>query len=330
MNKRKINIPIKSKLLIKNQSPKNKNEYGAKILNKKDNKSSQQIIVKPLDFYKKKISPPKINIADGKSIKNNYTNKIKESKIKKRQNKFLNKQRKEKGPPLLNSNLNTYRIIHSKDNKCFKDGQQNSSITTDSINSYMSNISNKIGNINYFSKFNIYENYNSFSEKKVDSEISNNSKKENLNIFYEKNDNIERNPKNKNIQIKKVTKKIRLNIMNPNPLKSLNKQKKQNIVENHNNEFPYGNNDSIDKEKQNNMKENKSEYNIINFGKSKINIKKVKNNIFGKKDIEKVKEENSFYKKRDENLNKFYYNLTENKYMNYNFNEKNFFKIVIN
>ena len=323
MNKRKINIPIKSKLLIKNQSPKNKNEYGAKILNKKDNKSSQQIIVKPLDFYKKKISPPKINIADGKSIKNNYTNKIKESKIKKRQNKFLNKQRKEKGPPLLNSNLNTHRIIHSKDNKCFKDGQQNSSITTDSINSYMSNISNKIGNINYFSKFNIYENYNSFSKKKVDSEISNNSKKENLNIFYEKNDNIERNPKNKNIQIKKVTKKIRLNIMNPNPLKSLNKQKKQNIVENHNNEFPYGNNDSIDKEKQNNMKENKSEYNIINFGKNKINIKKVKNNIFGKKDIEKVKEENSFYKKRDENLNNFYYNLTENKYMNYNFNEKN-------
>jgi hypothetical protein len=70
------------------------------------------------------------------------------------------------------------------------------------------------------------------------------------------------------------------------------------------------------------MKENKSEYNIINFGKNKINIKKVKNNIFGKKDIEK-KEENSFYKKRDENLNKFYYNLTENKYMNYNFNEKN-------
>lgn len=35
MNKRKINIPIKGKLIIKNKSPKNKNQYGEKILNKK-------------------------------------------------------------------------------------------------------------------------------------------------------------------------------------------------------------------------------------------------------------------------------------------------------
>ena len=318
MNKRKINIPLKSKLIIKNKSPKNKSQYGAKILNKKENNTSQQIIIKPLDFNKKKISPSKINIADGKSIKNNDNNKIKECKNKKRQNKFLNKQGKEKGPLILNTNLNTYREIHLKDNKCFKDGQQNSSITTDSINSYMSNISNKIGTNNYFSLLNIYENNDSFSKRKVDSDISNNSKKDKIKIFYAKKDNIEKNPKSKNIQFKNITQKIRINMMHPNPLRSLNKPKKKIIIENHNN-------DKLDREKQNKnkMKENKSEYNIKNFGKNKINRKKGKNNNFAKKDIEKVNEENSFNKKREDSLNNLYFNFTENKYIDYNSNEKN-------
>ena len=320
MNKRKINIPIKGKLIIKNRSPKNKNQYGERILNKKENKSSQQIIVKPLDFYKKKVSPRKINIADRKSIKNNDTNKMKENKNKKRQNKFLNKQRKEKGLLLLNSNLNTYRLIHSKDNKCLKDGQQNSSIKTDSMNSYVSNISNKIGNNNYFSLLNINEKNDSYSKRKIDSDISNNSKKDNIKSFYEKKDNIERNPKSKKIQFKNATKKIRINIMNPNPFNNLNKPKIKNIIENNNN-------DTIDNEKQrhnnNNMKENKSEYNIKNFEKNIINKKKEKNNIYVNKDIEKLKESNSFNKKGDDNLNKLFFNLTENKYMNYNFNDQN-------
>ena len=114
MDKSKINIPIKSKLIIKNKSPQNKNDCLSKIINKKQNMSSQQIIIKQLGFYKKKISPQKINIVEGKNIKNS---KIKENKVKKRQNKFVNKQVKEKCPLILNSNLNSYRIIHSKDNK---------------------------------------------------------------------------------------------------------------------------------------------------------------------------------------------------------------------
>ena len=322
MNNRKINIPIKSKLIIKNKSPKNKDEYGAKILNKKENKSSQQIIIKPLDFYKKKISPSKINFAEGKSIIKNDNNKIKEIKNKKRQNKFLHKQGKEKGSLILNSNSNTYREIHSKDNKCFKDGQQNSSITTDSINSYMSNISNKIGKNNYNSLLNIYENYDSFSKRKIDSDISNNSKKDNIKNFYEKKDYIERNPKSKNIQIKNINKKIRINIMNPIPLRSVNKPKKKNIIENHNN-------DTIEKEKKiqnknkNKMKENKSEYNIINFAKNKVNSKNEKNNNFAKKDIEKLNKENSFNKKREDSLNKLFFNFTENKYIDLFSNDKN-------
>ena len=320
MNKRKINIPIKSKLIIRNKSPKNKNEYHAKILNKKDNKSTQQIIIKQLDVHKKKVSPQKINIIEDKNIKINDNNKIKENKIKKRQNKFLNKQVKEKGPPFLNSNLNTYRIIHSKDNKCFKDLQQNSSITTDSINSYISNISNKNGNNNYFSLLNIYEKYDSFSKRKIDSDISNNSKKDNIKHLYAKKENTEKNPKSKNIQLKNITKKIRINIMHPNPLRSINKPKNQKITE-----TPFNDTSSKEKKKQNNnnnMKENKSEYYIKNLINN-INRNKEKNIILSEKEKDKIKEENSFNKKKDDNLNKLFFNLTESKYMNYDVNDKN-------
>lgn len=316
MNKRKINIPIKSKLIIKNKSPKNKNEILSKILNKKDNKSTQQIIIKQLDFYSKK-SPQKINIAENKNIKNNEIKKNKESKIKNRQNKFLNKQVKEKGPPHLNPNLNIYRVIHSKDNKCIKDTKQNSSVATDSINSYMSNMSNKIGNNNYFSILNIYDNYDSFSKKKIDSDISSNSKKDNIKPFYVKKENTERNQKSKNIQIKNAAKKIRINMLHPKSLRSLNKSKNRNINENPTNGII-----TKEKEKQrNNMKENKSEYNINNFKKINKSKYKDKNNKFNKKDKEKVKEEDSFNKIKDDNLNKFFFNLTENKYTDCNFNK---------
>lgn len=316
MEKRKINIPIKSKLIIKNKSPKNNNDCLSKIINKKQNMSSQQIIIKQLGFYKKKISPQKINIVEGKNIKNS---KIKENKVKKRQNKFVNKQVKEKCPLILNSNLNSYRIIHSKDNKCIKDTQQNSSITTDSINSYMSNISNKIGNNNYFSLLNIYENYDSNSKRKIDSDISNNSKKENIKNIYDKKDNIARNPKSKNIQLKNASKRIRINMMNPKPIRSLNKPKNQNIIENRVTEVIVKEKEN---QKKNNMKENKSEFNIKNFNKNIINRNK-ENNIYAKKGKEKVKEENSFNKVRDNNLNKLYFNLTENKYINNEFKDKN-------
>ena len=131
-----------------------------------------------------------MNLYDDKKIKNNIIEKEPKPKTKKRQNKFFKKKLKEHEPSSLNSNLNIYKIIHSKDQKSKKLGQQSSSITTDSMNSYISNQTNKKNNNKCISLFNKSYDYNSFNRKRIDSEISNNSN--NKKCFYIKNENNEK------------------------------------------------------------------------------------------------------------------------------------------
>jgi hypothetical protein len=131
-----------------------------------------------------------MNLYDDKKIKNNIIKKEPKPKTKKRQNKFFKKKLLEHEPSSLNSNLNIYKIIHSKDQKSKKLGQQSSSITTDSMNSYISNQSNKKNNNKCISLFNKSDDYNSFNRKRIDSEISNNSN--NKKCFYIKNENNEK------------------------------------------------------------------------------------------------------------------------------------------
>ena len=185
MNGRKIEIGINHKFLKKNDSPKSKNEYFSKILNKKDFKPNKSII-KKFDFYlNEKKSPSKANIFDDKMIKNNIIKKTpKKINVKKRQNNFFKKKLKEREHSNLNSNLSIYKIINSKEKRSNKMPQQSSSITTDSMNSYISNASNKINNnkcISLLEKNDNY-NYNSYNRERIDSDISNNSN--NKNQFY--------------------------------------------------------------------------------------------------------------------------------------------------
>ena len=142
---RKKEIGITHKYLKKNNSPKSKNENFSKILNKKDFKQNKPII-KKYDFYlNEKKSPSKANLFEDKIIKNNIIKKSpKNINVKKRQNNFFKKKIKEIEPTTLNSNLNIYKIINSKEIKTNKNSQQSSSINTDSVNSYISNTSNKI------------------------------------------------------------------------------------------------------------------------------------------------------------------------------------------
>ena len=198
MNEKKIEISINNKHIIKNKSPKNKEEY----LSKLELKSNKQLTKKYNYFVSEKKSPSKINFFDDKKITKNIIKKEPKTKTKKRQNKFLKNKIKDHEPSSLNSNLNIYQIIHSKDLKNNKLGQQSSSITTDSMNSYISNQSNKKNN-KCISLFNKSDDCNSFKRKRIDSEISNNSN--NKKYLYLNNENNKKKDNNsKNIFNKKI------------------------------------------------------------------------------------------------------------------------------
>ena len=322
---RKIEIGINHKFIKKNNSPKSKDENISRILNKKEIKSNKPI-TKKFEFYiNEKKSPSKANIFDEKIIKNNIIKKSpKKINVKKRQNKFFKKKMKEREPSSINSNLNIYKIINSKEIKCNK-MPQSSSITTDSMNSYISNASNKINNNKCISLFQKTDNYNSYKRKRIDSDISNNSNNKN-NFFINKDcSKIDNKNKNINININKSNKKklkdsnqnIRINILSPKCKRNINlsnNQMNNNISDLSNNEYKT---DIKIKGYHNNMKENKSEFNII-FNKNnnmkdnnnKFNIKKY--NIYSKinnnKNINKEKCNN---KKEDDNNN---FNKNNNNY----------------
>ena len=148
MKGRKIEIHLKNRVSLKNKSPKNRKEYYIKISNKIEPKSNKEIIKKIDFFLNEKKSPSKISLLGEKNAKNNILKKSPKSKTKKRQNKFIKNKIKEKEPLSLNSNLDIYKIFHLKDVRKNKFIQQSSSINTDSMNSYLSNTSNKNTNIN--------------------------------------------------------------------------------------------------------------------------------------------------------------------------------------
>ena len=318
---RKIEIGINHKFIKKNNSPKSKDENISRILNKKEIKSNKPI-TKKFEFYiNEKKSPSKANIFDEKIIKNNIIKKSpKKINVKKRQNKFFKKKMKEREPSSINSNLNIYKIINSKDIKCNK-MPQSSSITTDSMNSYISNASNKINNNKCISLFQKTDNYNSFKRKRLDSDISNNSN--NKNVFFINKECSKIDKKNKYInksnkkKLKDSNQNIRINILSPKCKRNVNlsnNQMNNNISDLSNNECKT---DIKIKGFHNNMKENKSEFNII-FNKNnnmkdnnnKFNIKKY--NIYSKinnnKNINKEKCNN---KKEDDNNN---FNKNNNNY----------------
>ena len=61
MNEKKIEIPINNKYIIKNKSPKNKEECLSKLLSQKELKSNKQLPKKYNYFVSEKKSPSKIN-----------------------------------------------------------------------------------------------------------------------------------------------------------------------------------------------------------------------------------------------------------------------------
>ena len=315
---RKIEIGINYKYVKKNNSPKSREENISKILNKKEIKSNKPL-TKKFEFYiNEKKSPSKTNIFDDKIIKNNIIKKSpKKINVKKRQNKFFKKKMKEREPSSINSNLNIYKIINSKEIKCNK-MPQSSSITTDSMNSYISNASNKINNNKCISLFQKTDNYNTYKRKRLDSDISNNSNNKN-NLFINKdcskidNKNKYINKSNKK-KIKDSNQNIRINILSPKCNRNINlsnNQMNNNISDLSNNEYKT---DIKIRGFHNNMKENKSEFNII-FNKNN-NIKD-NNNKFN--NIKKY----SIYSKANNNKNINKEKCNDKKDDENNFNKKN-------
>ena len=339
MNEKKIEIPINNKYIIKNKSPKNKEECLSKLLSQKELKSNKQLTKKYNYFVSEKKSPSKINFFDDKKIiTKNIIKKEPKTKAKKRQNKFLKNKIKDHEPSSLNSNLNIYKIIHSKDLKNKKLGQQSSSITTDSMNSYISNQSNKKNNkcINLFNKS---DDCNSFKRKRIDSEISNNSnnkkylylnnennekKDNNSKNIFNKNKNIKMNNSNIKIKdIKDVNQNTKTNMMSPKPIRNKNSKK---IIKNDNSDLP--NNEFKTDVKvngfNNNIIYNKSDYNLI-FNKNNNNKNRVPNN----KNYKKLPKVNNNKEKEGKNtMNTNIYNENIKKSINHRSNEKdkNFYK----
>ena len=243
MNIRKMEIQIKNnnKLIIKNKSPKNKEEYLSKKLTKKDFKSSKPPIKNFNIYFNEKKSTSKVNLFEENKIKNNIIKKASNNKTKKRQNKFFKNKLKDKEPSSINSNLNLYKIINSKDGKS-NNVQQSSSITTDSVNSYISNTSNKISNNKCISLLHKNEvNIDTFKRKRLDSNISHNSSHKS-NFYtskdsYGKNDikkisNCTNNINKSNNKSKNPIKKI--NMTNSKFIKNINLENKpirNNIIE---------------------------------------------------------------------------------------------------
>ena len=256
---RKTEIPICKKIIIKNKSPKNK-EHFPKIITKIDIKSHKPTI-KSLNIYlNEKKSTSKVNLFNDDKIKNNIIKKDPNNKPKKRQNKFSKKKLKEREPSNLNSNLNIYKIINSKETKSnIIPHHQSSSIATDSVNSYTSDVSNKNSNNKCISLFNKSDNNDSFKRKRLDPDISNNSW--NRKKFYTNKENIEK--------VQRLNIFNAINHVNKNNIKNkdLNNNKKINM----NKRFINGNN---------------REKNLIRNNKIELS------NFEGKKD-DKIKETNS-------------------------------------
>ena len=324
--KKKIDIQNYNKYIIKNKSPKNKGQCLTKLFSKKELKSNKQTTKKNDYFVKEKKSPSKMNLYDDKKTKNNIIKKEPKPKTKKRQNKFFKKKLKEHEPSSLNSNLNIYKIIHSKDQKSKKLGQQSSSITTDSMNSYISNQSNKKNNNKCISLFNKSDDCNSFNRKRIDSEISNNSNKK---CFYIKNQNTNEKNENKN-NSKNISNKNKINnIKNSN--KDLNQNKKTSMLsyksirninpkksnKNNNSDLPDFEFKTDVKVKgiNSNIIFNKSEYNLINIKKNNNN-----NRIPNNKNYKKISKVNNNKEKEDKN------SINTNENMKKITNDKNYDK----
>ena len=331
MNGKKIEIPINNKYIIKNKTPKNKEEYLSKPLNKKEFKSNKQI-TKKIDFcINEKKSPSKLNLFDDNNqYKNNIIKKTQKNKTKKRQNKFFKKKLKDREPSSLNSNLNIYKIVHSKDIKSSKLGQQLSSITTDSMNSYISNQSNKVNNNKCISLFNKSDNS---KRKRIDSEISNNNNNKYLYIKkdhnekyditninantnrYKNNYNKNININNSNMKIKDSYQNIKINMLSPKSIRNINTK---NPIKNNNSDLPNNEfkTDVKVKGMNNNMIINKSEFNLI-FNKNNHNNKK-NTNIKNYKKYSKEKNKNIFKDKINKEKEEKYYLSTNKNIFNEN------------
>ena len=189
MHQKAMEYPMINKLICKNKSPNNKKEYFSKVLNKKDykNTNNQKIEIKNLNSLQGKDTESKINLFQ-KNKKKNYIGK----KSKKKQNKYLKKTLKDRGPLSLNSNLSIYKIINSNEikNNNKKLEKQSASITTDSGISYIPNTSNKTNNkINNNNCISLLNKNDSSKRIRIDSDISNksNSKRNFILIIIKKN-----------------------------------------------------------------------------------------------------------------------------------------------
>ena len=354
MKERKIEIPLKKKVSLKDKSPKYRKEYYIKISNKIEPKTNREIIRKIDFFLNEKKSPSKLNLLDEKNF---ITKKSPKNKIKKRQNKFLKNKIKEKEPLSLNSNLNIYKIIHLKDVRNNKLIQQSSSINTDSMNSYLSNTSNKNININNkcISLLNKNDNLDNFKRDRIDSDISSISRTANKNQFYINKQNSERldkkkkfnnyskkkkknNKKNKSkIKKKDSNKNIRINKLSPKSIRNINilnnpvghDNKNNNLSDllNNENKFNIKINDSYNK-----MREYKSEFkNNFNKNNSKKNFTKDYNssNISNNHINDKTNNLNKYIEEKKNFCNtRLYSDSSENnKYLRTNNDDINYFKI---
>ena len=338
VRKMEIQINKNNKLIIKNKSPKSKEEYLTKILSKKEFKLNKPPI-KNINFYlNEKKSTSKVNLFDENITKNDIIKKSTNNKNKKRQNKFLKKKAKDKELSSLNSDLNIYKIINSKD-KIPNKIQQLSSITTDSINSYISNTSNKISYNKCIKSSHTNENnIDIIKRKRLDSDLSNNSN--NKTYFYTKKENISKidDKKNNNcinrtnIKLKNQNQIKKINMINYKFINNINLENKpirNNIIDFSNTEKK---NDSKTKEinhiynntnykekihLQNNKNKNTFSANINNYNKtSKENNK---GDIKEKSNIENQKEDINNVINNDKNININSYNNSENLAQNSNY-----------
>ena len=303
-----------NKLIIKNKSPKSKEEYLTKILSKKEFKSNKPPI-KNINFYlNEKKSTSKVNLFDENRTKNNIIKKATNNKNKKRQNKFFKKKKKETELSGLNSDLNIYKIINSKD-KISNKVKQSSSITADSVNSYISNTSNKISNNKYINLSHKNEdNIDIIKRKRLNSDLSDISsnqthvymKKENKSKIADKKNNncINRTNNNKNEnQIKKI------NMINYKFIKNIyleNKPIRNNITECSNNEEKNDNKIKQTNHKpkihlQNNKNKNTISTNINNL--EKVSKENNKDDIKEKSNIKNQKEDINNFINNDKNIN---------------------------
>ena len=314
-----------NKLVIKNKSPKSKEEYLSKALSKKEFKSNR-LPTKNINFYfNEKKSTSKVNIFNENKAKNKVIKKAPNNKNKKRQNKFFKKKVKDKEPSSLISNLNIYKIINSKDAKTSKAQQQSSSISTNSVKSYISNTSNKINNNKCISLLHKNENnIDNIKRKRLDLDISNNSSnntrfytsKENLNkIDSKKNYNCINSINKINIKLKNQNQIKKINMKNPNFIRNVNLENKQitdNIIEFSNTE----------EKKDIKLKEINNIYNNSNHkGDIKNNIKLKNININKDKKASKEKNKNIIKEKCNigkdnerENVNLFTDNAKNTKF----------------